>query len=81
MVFKLELLFFTTLVSAKIQLSWLGSHKDDLSSERFPTNGEVKEEVSRGLNKVGRNFDAVCMEKLVSCYQMCLENVGDYVEK
>lgn len=58
-----------------------GSLKQDLGGQRFATDNEVQEAVSKWLKQIGRNFYERGIEKLVTRYEKCLEKLGGYVEK
>jgi hypothetical protein len=55
--------------------------KEHLGGQRFSTDDEVKEEVTRYLNELAANFFDMAIQKLVQRLQKCLDRNGDYVEK
>jgi hypothetical protein len=55
--------------------------KEHLGGQRFSTDDEVKEEVTRYLNVLAANFIYKEIQKLVQRLQKCLNRNGDYVEK
>lgn len=55
--------------------------KEHLGGQRFSTDDEVKEEVTRYLNGLAANFFDMGIQKLVQRLQKCLDRNGDYVEK
>jgi len=55
--------------------------KEHLGGQRFSTNDEVKEEVTRYLNGLAANFFVMGLQQLVQRLQKCLDRNGDYVEK
>jgi hypothetical protein len=54
---------------------------EHLGGQRFSTDGEVKEEVTRYLNELAANFFDMGIQKLVQGLQNCVDRNGDYVEK
>lgn len=55
--------------------------KEHLGGQRFRTDDEVKEEVTRFLNGLPAEFCGTGILKLEHQLQKCLEKDGDYVEK
>lgn len=55
--------------------------KEHLGGQRFSTDDEVKEEVTRFLKGLAAEFYNMGIEKLEHRLQKCLDRNGDYVEK
>ncbi|KAG8293274.1 hypothetical protein J6590_020877 [Homalodisca vitripennis] len=54
---------------------------EHLGGQRFSTDDEVKEEVTRFLKGLEAEFNNMRIEKLEHRLQKCLDKNGDYVEK
>jgi histone-lysine N-methyltransferase SETMAR len=55
--------------------------KEHFGGQRFSTDDEVKDEVTRYLNGLAANFFDMGIQKLVQHPQKCFDRNGDYVEK
>jgi len=55
--------------------------KVQLGGQRFSTDDEIKEQVTRYLNGLAANFVDMGIQKLVQRLQKYLDRNGDYVEK
>ena len=55
--------------------------KEFLGGKRFATDDEVKEAVVNWLSSQAADFYDLGIQKLVDCYDKCLNKNGKYVEK
>ncbi|KAG8257631.1 hypothetical protein J6590_045093 [Homalodisca vitripennis] len=61
--------------------SWIPLLQEHLGGQRFSTDDEVKEEVTRFLKGLTAEFYNMGIEKLEHRLQKCLDKNGDYVGK
>jgi hypothetical protein len=55
--------------------------KDDIRGQNFSSDKEAKAAVRRWFWEKEKYFFKNGIQKLVECWQKCIEFVGDYVEK
>lgn len=56
-------------------------HEEILVARCFKTNGEVKDAVKQWSNGLAAEVCDKGIQKLITCYDKCLNDGGDYVEK
>ena len=58
-----------------------GLRKDGLCGQQFPNNDTIIAAVEQRITSPGADFNKCGMKSLVHCWQKCIANGGDYVEK
>jgi len=66
---------------ARSDFHLLGPMKDGLRGQYFPSNDAVIRAVKQWATSAGADFYECGMQALVYCWQKCIANGGDYVEK